>query len=137
MSPDPQLVARLQAVLRAGPPMRLALLFGSAAEGALRADSDVDIAILPEDPTLPLGAELSIQADLSRAAGREVDLVRLDTAPTLVKWQVAQHGVPLLVADAWSLPRFVATTASEWLDFAPALREAQERFRRRVAAGRE
>ena len=135
VSPDAHLVARLQAVLRAGPPMRLALLFGSAATGILRPDSDIDVAILPGDASLSLAAELALQAELSRAVGREVDLVRLDHAPTLVKWQVAKNGIPLLAADGVVLSRFLATTAGEYFDFAPALERAQERFRRRLIAG--
>ncbi len=111
------------------------MLFGSAAQGALRTDSDVDVAILPSDPDLPLAAELSLQAELSRAAGRDVDLVRLDRASTVVKWQVAKHGVPLLVTDPAALAHFLAASAAEYLDFAPAMRKAQEVFRQRLAAG--
>jgi predicted nucleotidyltransferase len=52
-----------------------AYLLGSAAEGRLRSDSDVDIAILPIAPNgLPLAERLSLAADLGRLAGREVDL---------------------------------------------------------------
>ena len=101
----------------------------------MRTESDVDVAILPSDPDLPLAAELSLQAELGRAAGRDVDLVRLDQASTVVKWQVAKHGVPLLVTDAAALSHSLATSAAEYLDFAPAMRQAQEVFRRRLAAG--
>ena len=134
MVPDLALVGGLRVVLAAGPRLRLALLFGSAAAGELREGSDVDVAILPEDPGLPLAAELALQAQLSRVARREVDLVRLDRAPTLVKYQVARHGQLLLASDRFARSRFVAQAVSEYLDFEPALRRAQERFRLRLIA---
>jgi predicted nucleotidyltransferase len=52
----PRLLAQLEGALRAGPPLRLALLFGSVARGTQRADSDVDVAILPAAPELSLPA---------------------------------------------------------------------------------
>jgi predicted nucleotidyltransferase len=75
-----------------GPPLRLAVLFGSAARGRTRPDSDVDVGILPNDPDLPLHAELDLQARLERACGRSVDLVRLDRVSSLLKWEVARSG---------------------------------------------
>ena len=47
-----ELVERLAAPLGAGPPVRLAVLFGSAATGAVRPDSDVDVAVLFQDERL-------------------------------------------------------------------------------------
>ncbi len=126
---------RLRQPLRDGPPLRLALLFGSAAAGVLRADSDIDIAILPVHPDLPLREELALQAALVRACGRNVDLVRLDRAPTLVRWQVARHGRTLLSAGPAEAARFRAAAASEYIDFAPSFEHAAEVFRRRLAAG--
>jgi predicted nucleotidyltransferase len=48
------------------PRLRLALLFGSNAVGSAHAQSDVDVAILPEQADLPLADELRFQAELSR-----------------------------------------------------------------------
>jgi len=73
------------AVLRSGPPLRLAMLFGSTAKGTQRIDSDIDIGIVPEDPELSLAEELTLQTDLARVSGRQVDLVRLDRASTLLR----------------------------------------------------
>jgi uncharacterized protein len=125
----------LVAALRSGPRLRLAVLFGSAASGALRPDSDVDIAILPEDPELPLAAELALAVELSAACGREVDLVRLDQAPTLVRWQVARHGRVLLEAGPFEAARFAAAAAAEYIDFAPVFERATERFRKSLVEG--
>ena len=96
-SADPGVLDRLIAVLREGSSLRLALLFGSAARDGLRPDSDLDIGILPSDPKMPLHTELDLQSRLERVAGCPVDLVRLDRASTVLKWQAARDGIPLVM----------------------------------------
>ncbi|MCA8975945.1 MAG: nucleotidyltransferase domain-containing protein [Planctomycetes bacterium] len=123
--------AALAEVIRAGPPARFFVLFGSAATGRARADSDLDLAWLPTDRELPLSEELALQAELTRAAGREVDLVRLDHASTLCRHEVARDGV-LIAGDRDAFIRFRAVAAAEFLDFEPALRDATARYRRRL-----
>jgi predicted nucleotidyltransferase len=124
----------LKAALNAGPPLRFAMLFGSAAKGTMRPDSDVDIAIFPIDPDLALGVELTLQADLNRVCGRDVDLVRLDQASTIVRWQVIRNGRLLIEPVPFSAARFTAVAAADYLDFAPAFSRAAETFRRRLVA---
>ncbi len=110
------------------------MLFGSAAKGKLRADSDFDVAILPADPYIALSDELALQAELTRVCERDVDLVRLDLAPTLVKWQVVRDGRVLLEQAPFAAARFAAVATAEYLDFAPAFDRATETFRRRLVA---
>ncbi|HKY39680.1 MAG TPA: nucleotidyltransferase domain-containing protein [Polyangiaceae bacterium] len=128
-------LADLKAALASGPRLRLAIVFGSGASGRMHQASDIDIAIIPEDATLLLREELRLQVELTRVAGRNVDLVRLDRAPTLVRYQVAKHGVALFESGPFEAARFKAAAVSEYLDFEPSLRRAAEVFRRRVAAG--
>ena len=72
---------------RAG--VEVAILFGSAAKGRLRPDSDIDIGILPSpDRVLGFDEELALAAELDKMLGGEVDLVRLDTASTLLRFEV-------------------------------------------------
>ncbi len=120
-------------MLEAGPPLRLAVLFGSYASGRAHPKSDIDIAILPADSTLSLGHELALAAELSRSLGREVDLVRIDRASTLVRWEIARHGVLVLAEPAWEWVRFRANTASEHADIEEALGRAAELLRQRLA----
>ncbi len=129
-----QVMALLRPVLE-GRGLRLAVLFGSAARDALRPDSDLDVAFLPRDAAMPLSEELALQAVLERAAGREVDLVRLDRASTLLRWRAAREGTPLLADPAREWPRFVAQAGIEHGDFAPLYARTAERHRRRLASG--
>ena len=124
------------AALCSGPPVRLAILFGSTARGTQRIDSDIDIGIVPEDPELSLNEELTLQTELSRVSGRQVDLVRLDRASTLLRWQVVRYGRALVEAVPFAAARFTADTVAEYLDFAPAFERAAENFRRGLTAGR-
>jgi predicted nucleotidyltransferase len=128
-----ELIDKARCVLEAGPPLRLAVLFGSFARQRARADSDLDIAILPRDESLSLRAELDLAAELSLRTGREVDLVRLDRATMLLRWEIAKHGI-LLVADPISeWVRFRVAAASEHADMADAFDRAARLFRRRIA----
>jgi predicted nucleotidyltransferase len=125
------------AALHSGPPLRLAILFGSTAKGTQRGDSDIDIGIIPEDPEMSLAEELTLQTEMSRVSGRQVDLVRLDRASTILRWQVVRYGRPLFEAEPFAMARFTADAIAEYLDFAPAFEHAAEDFRRVLTAGRE
>lgn len=125
---------RLATTIAAGPRSRLVVLFGTAATGHMRADSDVDIGWVPEDADLSLGDELTFQTNLTAAAGREVDLVRLDQASTILRHEVARDGI-LLAGARSDFVRFRAEAIGDYLDFEPALRNASERYRRAIVAG--
>lgn len=100
----------------------------------MHAGSDVDIGWIPVDPDLSLGAELEFQAELTRAAGREVDLVRLDLASTICRHEVARDGIRL-AGERSEFVRFCAESIGDYLDFEPALRAATERYRQAILAG--
>lgn len=119
-------------MLTDGPPVRLAVVFGSAARAALRPDSDVDIGIVPSDSELRLGAELDLQARLERACARPVDLVRPDRAPTLLRWEAARCAVPVVANPPQEFPRFVAEAAIEHAEFIETYAPTAERYRRRL-----
>jgi predicted nucleotidyltransferase len=131
MAFDPE---RLAPAIAAGPPARLVVLFGSAAKGPMHAGSDVDIGWIPVDPNLSLGDELAFQAALTGAAGLEVDLVRLDQASTICRYEVARDGLKL-AGDRGEFVRFRADSIGDYLDFEPALRAATERYRQAILGG--
>ena len=117
------------------PGVELALLFGSAATGTLRPDSDVDVAVLL-DRDWPLAAELALQARLSRSVGREIDLIRIDHASTLLKWHMAREAVLIYAERPQCYSRFRSQAALEYMDFAPQHERALELFRRRLTRER-
>jgi hypothetical protein len=131
--PAGDLIERLRSVLKSRADIELAVLFGSYAWGRARNDSDVDVAILPLTGADIDASELALQSDLSLATGRDVDLVRLDRASTLLKLQVAKNGLPIVEGHPGAFSRFRAHAAAEYVDFEPSFVLYGERFRRRLA----
>jgi predicted nucleotidyltransferase len=72
------LLSSLRTALRTEPNVRFALLFGSAARGTDTPGSDVDVLVSVRDPSLHRIVDLA--AKLTGAAGRRVDVVRLEDA---------------------------------------------------------
>lgn len=120
-------------MLCAEPAIGLAVLFGSQALGSAHAESDTDIAILPT-VDLSLDEELGLAAKLEREARGPVDLVRLDRADPLVRYEVARHGRVLHEATAGLFARFSAEAALEYLDLEPVLTEGRRRYLARLAS---
>ena len=127
-------IEALRSALALGPRVRLAVIFGSAAKGRLHAGSDLDVGVVPDDPAWTLGDELNLAVRLTRAVGREVDLVRLDLAPALLRWEVARAHVPIVAEPKAELSRFVAHAALDYADMADAIRSAQVGTLRRLRA---
>ena len=94
------LIATLRRALRTDPNVRLAVLYGSAARGDDRADSDADVLVsLAEDRPL---ARMRLAGQLMRALDRDVDVAQLarveQTAPLLLL-QAVDEGRVLLDRD--------------------------------------
>ncbi len=126
----------LAEALEAQPDVDLAVLFGSVATGQANARSDVDVGVLGALSPERLAA---LGVTLSRAAGRQVDLIALDTAPPLLRFEVARTGVVLVerVPHLWS--DFKMRAMVDWWDWAPLARSiarsAVARLRRQAADG--
>jgi predicted nucleotidyltransferase len=130
---DPALLERIQGALRAGPPLRLAVLFGSRTTEVARADSDFDIGIVPTHAGLTLHAELALAEALSGASLHEVDLVRLDVDNPLLGREVAKSGLCLYEASPGVFSAYRARARSCWIDFEEAIAPHRARFLARLA----
>lgn len=84
---DHEVLARLRQLVAALPGVRLVVLFGSTASGRRRAGSDVDLGVVA-DGSFGDADEAELARRLALAAGTEVDLVRLEAASTVLRWQV-------------------------------------------------
>ncbi len=113
----PLRVERVRAYFDAKPVWAV-LLYGSAARGTMNAWSDVDIAILAENP---LGYEElgDYGAALEAIFERPVDVVDLRHASTVLKGHIMEDAKSIVVhnAEAWSA--FKARAILEWLDYKP------------------
>jgi predicted nucleotidyltransferase len=73
-------------------------LFGSAVAGELRTDSDIDLAVLPAAP-VPAAQLWSLAQGLAVSAGRDIDLIDLQSASTVMRTQVISTGKRLYCAN--------------------------------------
>ncbi len=92
-----------------------AYVFGSAASGTMHAASDVDIAVLgrgPIDASTLQPLRERIAADLAR----EVDLIDLNAAPTVLQMQIVNEGRILDAADKTALGLFELRVLRDYRD---------------------
>jgi predicted nucleotidyltransferase len=126
----------LAETLRSWPGVRLAVLFGSASRGEATRGSDLDVGVL-----LDAGREeaAALEVALARATGRRVDVIRLDAAPPLLRFEIARDGRVLLERTPHAWTDFRAHAMMDWWDWAPTARflhaAAVERLRAAVAHG--
>ena len=101
-----------------------AYLLGSAAEGRLRPDSDVDIAVLPRSPnSLQLAERLTLAAELSRFVGREVDLGVLTTRNLVYAKEAVTRGRRIFDRDHSTTATFEMYAMSMYASLQEARRE--------------
>lgn len=100
-------------------------VFGSAALGAVRPDSDLDVAFLPAAPS-DAWAVFQVAQELARQLRREVDLVDLRRASTVLRKEVLRTGRRLVTFRARETDEFEMYTLSDYArlneERAPVLR---------------
>jgi predicted nucleotidyltransferase len=99
-------------------------LFGSAARGTARADSDIDVGVLLiETPPATFDAQpYELEADLEHRLGRPVDLVVLNRAPVDLRTRVLRDGRLVLDREPSVRIQFEVRTRNEAFDLEPILR---------------
>jgi predicted nucleotidyltransferase len=131
------LLHRLRERAASLPEVRLAVLFGSLARGQARKDSDVDLGLFLEP--VSRRERLHVEAELARAAGREVDVVYLNEAPPLLRFEIARDGILLLEREEGLWTRCKVKAMLDWWDWAPNARflakAAVRRLREKIANG--
>ena len=88
--------------------------FGSADTPFERNDSDIDLAILLPKPVNNL-VRWELAQDLARQLRRDVDLVDLRSASTVLRQQVFQCGRRIYCADPFLADEFESRTLSDYV----------------------
>jgi predicted nucleotidyltransferase len=117
------LISALRRSLRTEHNVRFALLFGSAARGTDTASSDIDVLVGMRDASLDRVVDL--EAKLSAATGRRVDVVRLEDA----------EGQPSFLADVTAVGRVLVDRDGVWTRLRS--RESRLRHEARVRGARD
>jgi predicted nucleotidyltransferase len=102
----------------------LVFLFGSFAKGFSRDESDVDVAIMFRKVPDFFGLN-DLKDQLSRCAGKEVDILTLNTASPIIKMQVLRYGL-LVKTDKRAYNDFFVSTLREYHDLKYLRREIEE-----------
>ena len=130
MSAADEIATAVGSELERFPHLTFAVLFGSAASGRLRPDSDVDVAVygasagrLEVEQERELDREIEIQITLERATQRNVELLVLNRAPATVCAAALTSGRVVLIRDAAFYSRYFLAVTSVAIDFLQTERE--------------
>ncbi len=122
----------LQAELAAMPGLQVLILYGSAAADRLRADSDVDVAVLFAVP-LSVDQRLAVASRLEQLLGRPVDLVDLGRVDGLILQQILCKGKLLVRNDPAAYSRLLQRMLYNQTDMMPYCRRAWRQHAQRFA----
>ena len=104
---------------------QFAILYGSLVTGAVRAESDVDLAVMFPAP-LDSNMLIRLVGEVSALFGRPVDLVDLHKVGPILKMQILRNGRPVVVNDIGAFEDFRMYTPNEYSDFKICRRPAEE-----------
>jgi len=93
-----ELAAQLRLVFSRFPEIVLVLVFGSAASGKQRVDSDLDIAVAAR-LALTLEQRIALISALAESTGRSIDLIDLHGVTEPLLGQIVRHGKRVLGSD--------------------------------------
>lgn len=113
---DEKLIEALTEHLKAHPAIEFAILFGSQAQGKAKSESDLDIAIYL-NRALSLEEYLTLNLQLEKTSGREVDLIILNEASPLLKHQVMKNRKVLFIRNFDLYADFREKTIDEYQEF--------------------
>lgn len=100
-------------ILDAMPGLLAIYVFGSTAQGQATDDSDLDLAVLGNEP-VPSTYLYDLARTMESQLGIDVDLVDLLTASTVLKKEVIAGGSPIHCDDRDAVLDFEARTLSEY-----------------------
>jgi len=109
-------------------------LFGSHAAGRSRADSDVDLAVVGSKAAFA-AEELEILADLTAAGLDRIDLVCLDEADHVLRFEAVHANCLLHARPYFDHADCFTRILRVYFDFEPYLRIQCEAYKERVLSG--
>ena len=112
-----QIEAIVSAECEAQPSIIAAYLFGSTAKGKAKASSDLDVAVLLDDRQSQSFSLLSFIVNLEELFEKNVDVVVLNTADELLKYEVRRSGKILFDRFPQQRKRFEIRSRKAYDDF--------------------
>lgn len=127
----PEIISQIKGILRDELGLQLAVLYGSAAAGKVRPDSDVDIALLFDRP-LTAAKKMVLISRMEGELKRDIDLVDLFALNGTILKQVLSKGRVLIQTRPGALAELIRRMIYNQSDMMPyvtrTLIERQRRF---------
>ena len=118
--------------------INIVYLFGSQVKGEATGESDFDIAVLfkkrPADP-LALKETALLSLELNKFFPAELDIVSLNDAPILLKYEVIAHGQLLYCEDETERIDFEVSVIKEYIDEEPIRNLYNQALYKRILQG--
>jgi len=131
--------SRLQPFFTDKPEIAFAYLFGSVAKGNAGRLSDIDIAIFLDPMRLVrdsgYGYQSELSVELQSILSGQVDLVILNDASTILRFQVLKNGVLIYCRSEKQRRVFHEDAVGKYLDFKPFLKTQSRYLYKRLAEG--
>ncbi len=107
-----QKLSKIIGVIKSHPNVVAIYLFGSHAKGEATPLSDVDVAVILENPTP------ESEADIGSLTSPEIDVVLFHRLPLHIKYEVLKYGKEIFVRDEEKLLKIKLKVMREYLDTA-------------------
>lgn len=124
----------LPAVFRKYKGIKAVYLFGSAASGNLKSDSDLDIGIVPADKSIH-DKKLDLLTDLAYLGFCKVDIVFLDVQDIVLRFEIVKHNKVIYQVQDFDSGSMFSLTLRQYTDFLPLLRVQRESLKMRLSNG--
>jgi predicted nucleotidyltransferase len=134
LSNKPDIFQAVSRALASEANLQVAIVYGSAATGKLRRDSDVDVAVLFAKP-LSMDERLALCERLTATTHREIDLVELCNLGGEILHQVLTKGRVLVKNDEQAYYRLLQRMVYNAEDFMPQVRQVLKERVERYANG--
>jgi len=123
--------SKLGRVFSKYPGIQAVYLFGSHAEGRARRDSDIDLAIVPQDRSVRQ-CRLDLLTDLAANGFDNIDLTFLDTDDVVLKHQAVRLNQVIYQTPDFDRGETYSRIIREYLDFQPTLAVQRAALKRSI-----
>lgn len=125
------LINKIKDVLGKEKEVLFCYLFGSFAYGDSIKESDIDVAVYLSPKLQPdfFDIRLSITEKLTRALGKEVDVVVLNIASPFLRYTIIREGILAFEHQPERRIEFELKTMNDYFDYQPILRLYHNRLR--------
>ena len=127
-------IESLTEVFRQFPEIRAVYVFGSAATGKPRPESDLDLAVLAGDESFQR-RKLDVLTELTRQGFDNIDLVFLNTADTVTQYEAVRLNKLIYGTADFDRGYYYSKIVRLYLDFLPYLEVQRKAYKQRLLGG--